>query len=169
MERVKCKVKNQSKSLSLDTASVRTGWALYIDGKYDKSGIINLSNIKDVNVRIKEMVINIQRLINTYKPDHVVVEDIVVERNWHTFKVLATIIGGVYGLCISNDINYSCISPSGWRNIIDSNKKPRKKDELKKWDIEKAKLIVNKDFGDDEADAILIGKAYCKILNEKEK
>lgn len=161
-------MKNQSKILSLDTASVRTGWALYIDGKYNKSGIINLSNIKDVNVRIKEMITNVQRLINTYKPDHVVVEDIVVERNWHTFKVLATIIGGVYGVCISREITYSCLSPSGWRSIVDSGKKPRKKDELKKWDIEKAKLIVNKDFGDDEADAILIGYSYNKLKEREE-
>lgn len=162
-------MENKSKILSLDTASVHTGWAFYIDGKYNKSGVINLSKIKDVNIRIKEMIKNVELLISTYEPDCVVVEDIVVERNWHTFKVLATIIGGVYGLCIAKGISYSCLSPSVWRNIIDPNQKPRKKDEIKIWDIEKAKQIVNKDFSDDEADAILVGRAYYILLNEKEK
>lgn len=152
-----CKVK---KIISLDTSSVCTGWGFYKDGNYVKSGTINLKNIKDVNTRMKTMTEKIKELIEKYKPDHVVIEDIVVERNWHTFKVLAIIIGSVYGLCIDKGISYSCLSPSAWRNMIDSGKKPRKRDELKVWGLNKVKMITNNTINDDEADAILVGYAY---------
>ena len=155
------------KLLALDTSSVQTGYSYYVNGKYYESGIINLSKIKILDTRINNMINSIKDLLDKYKPDHVVIEDIVVERNWHTFKVLALIIGSLYGLCIDKEISYSYLSPTQWRNIIDSNPKPRKREELKKWGIEKAKLVTNKELNDDEADAILLGKAYCIFKNLK--
>lgn len=155
------------KLLALDTSSTQTGWAYYEDGQYIKSGVINLKKIKDVDLRVKSMINEINILLKKIVPNHVIIEDVVVERNWHTFKILTIIVGSLYGLCINNDYKYSCYSPAQWRNIIDPGKKPKKGEELKNWDIEKAKMITKKKINDDEADAILLGAAYLKTNNLK--
>lgn len=152
--------------LAFDTSSVQTGWSVFIDGEYHNSGIIQLKKIKDVNSRIREMISRIKDLIAYYSPTHVVIEDLVVERNWYTFKVLSMIIGAVLGICIDYNIPFNSLSPSEWRNIISSEKKPRKREELKKWDIQKVQELLNiKNINDDEADAILIGVAFCRLNN----
>ena len=156
------KNENKSKILSLDTSSVKTGWSYFFDGKYIESGTIDLSKIKDLDVRIKTMILSIGEVIDKFEPNHVVIEDIVVERNWHTFKVLAIIVGAVYGLCVNKNISYSSLSPTQWRNIIDSGTKPRKRDELKIWGKDKVKMLINIDMNDDQADAVLIGYSYLK-------
>lgn len=155
------------KLLALDTSSTQTGWAYYEDGQYIKSGVINLKKIKDVDLRVKSMINEINILLEKIVPNHVIIEDIVVQRNWHTFKILTIIVGSLYGLCINKDYSYSYYSPTQWRNIIDPGKKPKKGEELKNWDIEKAKMITKKKINDDEADAILLGAAYLKANNLK--
>lgn len=46
----------ENKIISLDTSSSSTGWAIFINGKYKSSGVIDLKDIKDTNVRLKTMV-----------------------------------------------------------------------------------------------------------------
>ena len=54
--------------------------------------------------------------------------------------------------------------------MIDSGKKPRKREELKKWDIDKVTELYSKTIQtDDEADAILIGAAYINMWDKQEK
>lgn len=69
------------KLLSLDTSSSSTGWAYYENGKYIKSGVIDLKNIKDTSSRLKLMVEEIYKCIDYYSPTSIVIETPVVLRN----------------------------------------------------------------------------------------
>ena len=164
--------------LSLDTSSTSTGWAVFINGEYARSGCIDLKQIKDINVRLPEMIRRIYSLINDEFPDIIVTEEMVVPRNAQAARILTMILGAVYGYCISYRMEYevdgkmlySSLRPAEWRKLIDSGKKPRDREGLKNWSKQKvAELGINlgdASNSDDVSDAILIGVAYCNKWNK---
>lgn len=148
------------KMLALDISSVSTGWALFENGNYIESGVLTTLNEKENHV--SNMMINISDLISKIKPVICVVEETVLSRfNPKTFRTLTMILGVAMYLCNTKGIEFITLTPSEWRKLISEEKKPRKREELKAWDLEKAESIFNKKFEtDDEADAVLIGQAY---------
>lgn len=153
------------KLLSLDTSSSSTGWAYFENGKYVKSGLINLKSMKDSSTRMTEMTKEIYNLIDHYSPTAVVTEMTVVLRNPAVQRMLTMILGAVFGKCVIHNIEYQTLRPTEWRKLIDTNKKPRKRDELKEWSKSKVKeLFYIDDITDDVSDAILIGQAYVNMF-----
>lgn len=147
--------------LSLDTSSSCTGWAFFSNGKNKQYGLIDRAKIKDSHERLKQMVKDIYMLINYYSPDCIVIETPVVVRNPAAQRLLTTIYGAVYGKCVFDDIDFADLRPSEWRKLIDSGKKPRDRDGLKQWALDKANELFDVDCAtDDIADALLIGQAY---------
>lgn len=152
-------------SLSIDSSSTSTGWALFIDYNYVKSGVIDLKGIKDSLTRLDDMVLTILDLVKETKPDVVVVEEMVVTRNPQVARMLTMILGAIYGYCIQNNISYCTLRPTEWRALITKDKKPRKREELKQWSKDKVReLFEIDDVNDDISDAILIGRAYVNRL-----
>lgn len=147
------------KMLALDISSVSTGWALFENGKYVKSGVLKEDAGEN---HIWYMMGSIDYLISTIEPSICVVEDTILSRfNPKTFRTLTMILGVAMYICKSTDVEFITLTPSEWRKLISEEKKPRKREELKAWDLLKAKEIFEKDFEtDDEADAVLIGQAY---------
>ncbi len=87
-----------------------------------------------------------------------------VSRNEQTQRNLTLLLGAIYGKCIEKDIYYHSFRPSEWRKLIDPGKKPRKREELKKWGIDKVNTFIKeKTSNDNIADAILIGIAYVNL------
>ena len=157
------------KLLSLDTSSSATGWALFVDGKYTESGLIDLKKIKNGGERLANMILELDKLINHYSPNSIVVENTVVLRNPAVQRMLTMILGAVYGKCVCNGIEYQSLRPTEWRKAIDGEKKPKKRDELKEWSKQKAKDIFGVDnVTDDVSDAMLIGQAYINLFNNGE-
>lgn len=157
--------------ISLDTSSSSTGWAKFFNGKYIESGQINLKNIKDTNERLKNMVIKLNDLLTRECELNdkitVVIETPVVVRNPQVQRLLTMIFGAVYTICLQNEIEFQQLRPTEWRKLIDSGKKPRKRDELKEWSKQKVKeLFKIEDINDDISDAILIGQAYINMCNK---
>ena len=151
--------KKKWKVLALDTSSNKTGWALFINGKYAESGVIDLSKNKNAEERIKKMCFSITTLIFDKSPDDVVIEQMPSTRNADTTRKLSRIIGAVFYYCLSNNINYTELSCSTWRNLVgikNSNRKKVKADSVNHV-LQKYKLDIN----DDEADAINICEAFC--------
>ena len=151
--------KKKWKVLALDTSSNKTGWALFINGKYAESGVIDLSKNKNAEERIKKMCFSITTLIFDKSPDDVVIEQIPSTRNADTTRKLSRIIGAVFYYCLSNNINYTEMSCSAWRKLVrikNSNRKKVKADSVNHV-LQKYKL----DISDDEADAINICEAFC--------
>ena len=88
------------KILCFDSATKSTGWSLFIDGKLKKYGVIDLSQNKDLESRIYQMLLEIFKIINGTNPNTVVTEMTVVTRNAQTQRNLTMILGAIYGKCI---------------------------------------------------------------------
>ena len=168
---------NQNKHtvlLSLDSSTTSTGWAIYVDGKYMRSGCINLKQMKNSKNRLPEMIRQIYNLIDCENPDIIVAEEMVVSRNAQAARMLTMILGAICGYCVRAEIDdyseepqgpdFYTLRPTEWRKLVDPGKKPRKQEELKKWSKKKvAEIFGVNDVNDDVSDAILVGYAYCRM------
>lgn len=149
--------------LSLDTSTTSTGWAIFKDGEYQESGVIDdFKKVKNGYERLKLMTKELLDSIGQLKPDIIVIEKDVVFGNMKVIDMLMKIIGAVYGFCLFNEITYYEFAPSEWRKYVKLQAFGRKRDEFKKASIKYIKDNLNMDVNDDEADAICIGLAYCK-------
>ena len=149
--------------LSLDTSTTSTGWAIFKDGEYQESGVIDdFKKVKNGYERLKLMTKELLDSIGQLKPDIIVIEKDVVFGNMKVIDMLMKIIGAVYGFCLFNGITYYEFAPSEWRKYVKLQAFGRKRDEFKKASIKYIKDNLNMEVNDDEADAICIGLAYCK-------
>lgn len=149
--------------LSLDTSTTSTGWAIFKDGKYQESGVIDdFKKVKNGHERLKLMTKELLDNIGQLKPDIIAIEKDVVFGNMKVIDMLMKIIGAVYGFCLLNGITYYEFAPSEWRKYVKLQAFGRKRDEFKKASIKYIKDNLNMEVNDDEADAICIGLAYCK-------
>jgi len=149
--------------LSLDTSTTSTGWAIFKDGKYQESGVIDdFKKVKNGHERLKLMTKELLDNIEQLKPDIIAIEKDVVFGNMKVIDMLMKIIGAVYGFCLFNGITYYEFAPSEWRKYVKLQAFGRKRDEFKKASIKYIKDNLNMEVNDDEADAICIGLAYCK-------
>lgn len=149
--------------LSLDTSTTSTGWAIFKDGEYQESGVIDdFKKVKNGYERLKLMTKELLDSIGQLKPDIIVIEKDVVFGNMKVIDMLMKIIGAVYGFCLFNGITYYEFAPSEWRKYVKLQAFGRKRNEFKKASIKYIKDNLNMDVNDDEADAICIGLAYCK-------
>ena len=159
------------KILSLDTSTKITGYAIFNDGKLIHYSSINKSEKKDSAERMAAMAYDLITLIKQETPDVVVVEEAVVTRNPQTQRMLTMILGSIFGVCICNDLNYCSIRPTQWRKAVkaDDEKLPRKRDDLKKWGIDRTRLLFGIEGVDDNvSDAILIGQAFLNLEDKKD-
>ena len=157
------KIISECKLISLDTSTSSTGYAVYISGKLHRYDLIDFKRIKNTDERIKEMILKIYEIIETEKPQIIVVEMTVVTRNAQTQRNLTMILGAIQGKCLENNIFFSLLRPTEWRKLVNNEKEklPRKREELKQWSKQKVSDILGiNDINDDISDAILIGQAY---------
>lgn len=161
-----------TKLISLDTSSSKTGWALFEDGIYIKSGVINLDTSEckkkyknNAEQRIKDMSYSIWDILNEYQPNIIVIEKLNVSRNMNATRILAKIIGVVYCYSILNNCFYYEIQPSQWRSQLGMQSSKRKREEYKQLSIDYVKENFNKDVSDDESDSICAGVGYIKIFS----
>lgn len=150
--------------LSFDQSTVVTGWAIFDDGAYVKSGTIDLSNNHDMANRLKHMIMMISGMITAIKPNLVVVEDVQNQMNNATFKTLAQLQGAIMHICFANEIRLSIVAPSTWRRKLGFQQGRKiRRSYLKMQAVEYAKQYCKKKITDDEADAICIGvSVYMK-------
>lgn len=169
--------------LSLDTSSTKTGWAIFGNGIYKESGVLDWSHIKDTEDRLIIMYIDIIQLINKYEPDILVIEKDIVgsgkRQNMSTINTLVKLIGGVWAYCVQLNMDtpmnfqtgefnvyYVEYTPSEWRSLVGIT--ARKRDDCKAASIKRIKDIYNLNVDDNEADAINIGQAYINEWSEEE-
>ena len=157
---------NKITLMALDTSSTRTGWAFFIEGKYNQSGIIDLTTkenkILSSDDRVKKMCLSVFEIIKEFHPNTIVIEKLTVSRNMATVRILSKIIGTVFAYAIQYNINYYEIETSQWRAILHMQKRGRIRDEYKNLSVQYAQKIAGKVITDDEADAICIGESFWK-------
>ena len=151
--------------LSFDSSTKSTGYAVFSNGLLLEYNLINLKDVINTVKRICLMITKIFETCEKYKPKTIVTEMTVVTRNAQVQRELTMILGAIYGYCIKNQINYKSLRPTEWRKLISTEKKPRKRDELKLWSKKKVKELFNiEKVNDDISDAILIGQAYINMI-----
>ena len=160
---------NDATLLSFDTSTKDTGCAVFKNGKFTRSLVIDVSTEKNSDVRIDSMIRSIYVLIEESKPFIVVAELTSITRNADTQRKLTMILGAVKGKCVDKNIDFYAYRPSEWRSLVkDKDEKvPRKRQEQKQWALDKCHKIGYENVIDDnEAEAILIGMAYIKQMTE---
>lgn len=166
-------IDKKTRLISFDSSSSKTGWAIFDNAEYKKSGIINLDTNEcrkkykgNSDKRIEDMCLSIIDLLKKYKPDIIVIEKLNVGRNMVVTRCLSKIIGAVYCYSIlNNDVFYYEIQPSQWRSQIGIQSSKRKREEYKRLSIQYVKDSFNIDVSDDEADAICAGVGYIKMFS----
>lgn len=151
------------KLLSLDTSTTSTGWGLFQNGKLKDYGNINLLKKGIAEDRIPLMIDEIEKVIQQNNPNVLVVELTVVSRNVQAQRYLTMLLGMLWYICLKHKIEFVTLRPTEWRSYVSDERKGRKREELKKWSINKVTELFNiKDISDDISDAILIGYGYIK-------
>lgn len=146
--------------ISFDQSSSVTGYAVFEDGKYIRSGTIDLSMNHDAKSRLKSMMMLINGMICSTGASRVVIEDIQQQTNSSTYKMLAQLQGAIMYYCYENQIKFSTIAPVSWRKRLgfEQGRKVRRY-ALKLQSVKYVSEHLGKKVNDDEADAICVGLA----------
>lgn len=156
--------------LSLDTSTKSTGVAVFENGMLVNSYTLDGALSANHEDRLRVMIQNILWCIDAEYPNIIVVEQSIMTRNTDTFRQLSMIVGAVIASALEYSSDYYMYTPSAWRALISDEKKPRKREELKTWSKNKVKELYGKECKtDDEADAILIGRAYINMCDKQER
>lgn len=165
-------IKKQTKLISLDTSSSKTGWALFENGKYVKSAVIDLDTKECKKIykgnsdkRIEDMCLSVWNLLDENKPDIIVIEKLNVGRNMVAVRALSKVIGMVYCYSILNKCFYYEIQPSQWRSQLGMQSSKRKREEYKQLSVQYVKDNFSINVSDDESDSICAGVGYIKMFS----
>ncbi len=168
--------------ISIDASTVSTGVAVYkvtkkgykledyrlITDKRKRPNSSKLSKAKKKELqhkityeRILFMINEIRNILNKYKPEKIIVEDIYGGKDLYAFKMLSRFHGAILEYSLTHNAKILYKMPNGWRADlgipIKKGKVWLKREQLKKMSIQKVKDVFNINVNDDLADAICIG------------
>lgn len=153
--------------LSFDQSTRVTGHSLFIDGEYVDSGVIDLGKNKNTEDRSKQMGLAICQVITDSKPDTVIIEEVAMQSNAQTLKLLARIQGVAIGFCAAHNIPLHILEPSKWRSALNFKQgRAVKREELK----QQSRDYIRENFGfdnfsEDRCESICINVAAHKIFD----
>ncbi len=152
------------RTIGIDGSTTKTGWSVYDDEILIDHGCIDMHTNKDSKSRRMEMLTAIENLLDWYSPDYIIIEETYIAENPASLKVLEKLLAGVEIYAYRHGIKYEEIPASTWRkaNCEAGEKAPYKREDAKRWSKAKVKQLYGCDVSDDEADAILIGRAAVK-------
>ena len=154
-------------ALAFDPSTTSTGWAVY-DTQYND--LLEYGSIKppmkDPIERIMQIDRQVKELLNLWKPEITLIENLSVTRNARTTILLSGLQVIIEVDCKRRNLLYLPVRPSEWRKEIGIKGRTRadQKANTIKYIKEKYKINVN----EDEADAICISE-YAKCLNIEEE
>lgn len=162
----------------IDASTTSTGWSIFKNDKLIAYGVIKPKG-EDWRDRLIHEVPELSRIINTYKPSKIYMEDVPLKKaNLKTLVILGAVQGVIYGVAAQAGIPIVFLLPSVWRSALglyDGTKDGTKRDALKKKSIETANRLFglqlqwispsSKKNEDDVAEAILI--AYSQVKQRR--
>lgn len=153
--------------IAFDQSTRVTGWSLLVDGEYVDSGVIDLGKNKNTEDRSKQMGLAICQIITDSKPDTVIIEEVAMQSNAQTLKLLARIQGVAIGFCAAHNIPLHILEPSKWRSVLNYKQgRAVKREELKQQSFDYIKENFGFDnFSEDRCEAICINAAAHKIFD----
>jgi Holliday junction resolvasome RuvABC endonuclease subunit len=158
---------DMSKVLAFDQSTRCSGYAMFEDGEYIESGIIDMSKSKlETDKRSFEMAKALWKIINKYKPEILVIEDVQQQSNAKTMIVLARLAGMIIGYAEAHKVQVHIITPSQWRSMLKFKLGAGvKRQELKQQSIDYVKETYGINVSEDEAEAIALGAGAHKKYN----
>ena len=160
--------KKDYRILALDQASITSGWAVFDGGELIKFGQWT-SEGKYSTERIAKTKFWVANMIQIWKPDLVIFEDIQLQRfdggeQVLVFKKLAHLQGVLKNYCYENGYPYKVVPAATWR--ASSKIKGKTRNDKKKNAQIVVKMLYDVNVSQDEADAILIG---CWAVQDKKR
>lgn len=155
------------KVLSFDQSTRVSGWAYFEDGQYVESGIIDMHKSKlETEERSFAMAKEIWKIINKYKPQYLILEDVQQQSNPRTMIILARLAGMIIGYAEAHNVNVRILLPSQWRKQLGYSQGAKvKRQELKQQSIQHVKNVYGLELSEDECEACCINEAAHKIYN----
>ena len=150
------------KTVAIDSATRKTGMALFKDGELVDHLVIDLSKFKGyADERMIEMARQITSQIGSWYDVALIYmeEPDGKSSNVNVYRMLSEIIGMVKFWADQWHIPVEEVKPSVWRKHCGINQGGKKRDELKSESVTFVKKTFGIDVGDDEADAICLGIA----------
>jgi len=145
--------------LALDNATEKMGLSIYDNGKLVYYHLLSFSGNFDSRItKIFEVVTKV--MIENWKPDYIVMEDIQYQNNYQTYKKLAMLLGVLTVAAKSAKLDYRIIAPVQWRSHYQIS---GKREDIKAKAVKLVKTMYNIDVIDDIAEAILIGHYIADI------
>lgn len=151
--------------IAFDQSSTITGFAVFEDGKYERSGVLAILRGYSSGSRLKQMMELICHTINSANANKVIIEDIYASKSAGTAKMLAQLQGAIIYHCYINELELEIIAPTAWRKRLGF----KQSRQVKRWALKKQAVdfieeYCGKKVSDDEADAVCIGLSeFIKI------
>ena len=150
------------RTLAVDASTKSTGYAIFDDQELKHYGCITASSA-NLYKRIHKMQDELEKIINEYKPDKIIMEDVIpddVKGNQTVFRALMYLQGYLTEIYDKNKIPFELVVASHWRKLcgIKTGAGVRR-ESLKPKDIKFVKNQFGIDSNDDVCDAICIGFA----------
>lgn len=147
--------------VSFDQSTRRSGYAVFEDGKYIESGVIDMKNSElETDRRSFEMAKEIWKIIKKYRPNEIIIENIQQQSSPKTVIILARLAGMIIGYAEAHNIHVNILSPSEWRSALKFKQGSGvKRKELKEQSINYVKDKYGLDVSEDECEAICINDA----------
>lgn len=147
------------KLLALDQSSQVSGYAIFEDDKLIHYGVIS-NDQPNIGVRLNYLRQEVIKLVEQYNIDEVIMEDIQLQANVATFKILAEVFGVLFELFTDLKIKHSAVLSTVWKSSLGIKGKDRaaQKRSAQEW--------VTNNYGikpiQDICDAICIGCHYIR-------
>lgn len=156
--------------LSFDQSTRCSGYAIFEDGQYIASGVIDMNKSKlGTHERSFEMAKSLWQIVKKYKPDYLVIEDTQQQNNVKTVIILARLQGMIIGYAEAHGVKVHILLPSQWRSALKYSQGSKvKRQELKQQSIDYVKNNFGIDVSEDEAEAVCINIAAHKIYDFSE-
>lgn len=156
------------KVLALDLSTKSSGWSIFENKNLIDSGCISASSTNVLN-RIEKIIKELRIIFDKYKPDNIIVEEVLpedVKHNQTVFKALMYLQAAVALEFNRDGKKLEFFVSSEWRKICGIRTgRGITRDTVKAADIKFVKDNYNLDVNDDIADAICIGYAYTHPIN----
>jgi crossover junction endodeoxyribonuclease RuvC len=147
--------------LSIDSGIERTGYAIFNDKKYVTSALIKTSKSLTTEKRLIEIYEKLVEIVKKYKPEVMILEQLLFFKNQKTFIRVAQAQGIVMLLAAQNNIKVEFLTPLQIKQIVTGYGQADKLAVQKMIKLTTGIVLTQ----DDEADAVACGLAY-NIINQ---
>jgi len=152
--------------ISIDPGYDKTGYAIFQSDHPSKiefiaSGLVKTNKADDLIIRLKQISTKLSSIIEQYKVDTMVMEQLFFFKNAKTVIAVAQAQGSLIALAADKQLQFSFLTPLQIKQIVTGDGHADKQSVWKMLKLQLGDKLTVAD--DDESDAIACGYAYCLV------